>query len=627
MRSGGGGGRAGVAGIAIIVVVAVAARASVVTAAPRVTRVITATADVHDAAVLGDRVLLATSGGLVVTRDDAIERVLDSDDGLPGARMRSVSVTDDGVWVGGVDGAALLVAGDDGTLTVARTLALRRVTRAATWNGTTWLATFGGGLYRLGDGDRAEPQRVDIGTWRTRLTDLAVHADRIWVASVGDGIAVIDANGKVESVLDRDDGLPDDAVWDLDVDARVGRVLIATSGGLAVWTGAEIDRRSPLAAAARGLPIRDLRAVIGDGDGAVVASFGSGVWRLAAATRRRLGGEAAPRARALVRAGTKLVVAHDRGAARGGADRKLHSMIAGGLHSPDVTALASAFGATWVGTFGDGLARIDASGRVSAVDRAIERWGLDPRINDLAVTIEPGGGERLWIATDHGLWWHDGKKFAPELSDGAPAAAHVTSLHVDLGGALWATSARVVARRAGGTWMAWTGDERTPMLQAHAVTTDDRGRVWIGSLTGLLELDPTTGVLTHHDVATGELPVDWVTAIAPWGQGVVAGTYHGGLSWADTSEVVIEREGRGPGQLPAGWVNPHAMRRHGDTLWFGALDRGLIVGRRGVWTRLDLDDGLPSRDVTAILPAAGGRSMWIGTRGGIAVVDIGSTTP
>lgn len=610
---------------ALAVGIACAVAAGDAAAAPRVTRVITATADVYDAAVVGDRVLLATSGGLVVHRGGAVERVLGSADGLPGARLRSVSVVDGAVWVGGVDGTAVVAVAADGTIAVTRTFALRRVTRAVAWNGSTWLTTFGGGLYRVagaGPGGRAgaggsdaAPERVDIGAWRTRLTDAVVHGDRLWVASAGDGVAVVDAAGAVERVVDEDTGLPDDAVWDL-APASGGRLLIATSGGLAVLAGGGVDEKSPLAAASRGLPIRDLRAVAADGDAAFVAGFGSGVWRLAEGKRKRLGGERAARARALLLDGGALIVAHDRGAARG--TGALAPLVTGGLHSPDVTSLARAFGVTWIGTFGGGLARIDARGAVSAVDRAVERWGLDPRINDLAVTTEPGGGERLWIATDHGLWWHDGRQFAPELADGAPAAVHVTSLHVDATGALWATSARTVARRRGGAWTAWTGDERTPMLQAQAITTDARGRVWIGSLAGLMQLDPATGALTHHDVASGALAVDWVTAVVPWGDGVVAGTYHGGLTWFDGATPSLEREGTRAGALPAGWVNPHAMRRHGDTLWFGALDRGLVVGTRGAWTRLDLADGLPSRDVTAILPVSG--SMWIGTRGGLAVI-------
>jgi ligand-binding sensor domain-containing protein len=61
------------------------------------------------------------------------------------------------------------------------------------------------------------------------------------------------------------------------------------------------------------------------------------------------------------------------------------------------------------------------------------------------------------------------------------------------------------------------------------------------------------------------------------------------------------------------------MTRIGDTLWIGTLERGLVAGRPGAWTRLDIADGLPSRDVTVILPAGDG-SAWVGTRGGLVRV-------
>jgi hypothetical protein len=42
------------------------------------------------------------------------------------------------------------------------------------------------------------------------------------------------------------------------------------------------------------------------------------------------------------------------------------------------------------------------------------------------------------------------------------------------------------------------------------------------------------------------------------GRGIVVGTYHGGLSWYADGE--FRKEPAGPGGVPAGWVNPHAMR-------------------------------------------------------------------
>jgi ligand-binding sensor domain-containing protein len=281
-----------------------------------------------------------------------------------------------------------------------------------------------------------------------------------------------------------------------------------------------------------------------------------------------------------------------------------------------VTSLARAFGAIWVGTFDGGLSRLEG-GRVVALPDATRRWGVDRRINDLAVTRDTRGRERLWVATDRGLYYHDGRVFSPVEEAGAPGRVHVTSLHVDDAGALWVTSARLLSRLREGRWQSWGGDDRFPVMQLHSVVTDATGAVWVGSLHGLFRLDPETGAFTRHTVSSGALPVDWVTALSRWEGGVVAGTYHGGRSWYEAGRFRIE--GEGVGGLPAGWVNPHAMRALGGRLWVGTMERGLLVGRPGRWSRLRVGDGLPSDDVTDVLPAPEG-GAWIATRGGLARV-------
>jgi ligand-binding sensor domain-containing protein len=587
------------------------------TAAPRVVSQITATSDVHDVAVLGGRLAFATSGGLVIRRGDR-SRTLTAVDGMPGVRLRSVSAINGALWVGGIDGAARLAADREGRLRVTHRIALRRVRRAVTWRGSIWLATFGGGLYTLPANEPgAAPRRVKLGRFRSRLTDLVIAGDHLWVATAGAGIVVINRRGTVDRLIDRRHGLGSNIVWDLAPSG--GDVLVATSAGVyRADTSGSIARRAPITRASRRIPIRDARAVLAaGGDRVWVATHGAGVWRVDGARRRRIASNQV--ARALASAGDSVLVASDRGAseiARGG-DRA-RELFGGGLPSADVTALARAFDRIWVGTFAGGLASMDRRGRVKAERRAGERWGLDRRINDLAVTRDRRGRERLWIATDRGLWWHDGRQLSREIDLHAPGRVHVTSLHVDASGALWATSARTVARRAAGPtgrWRSWTGDDHQPMLQAHAVTTGLDGNVWVGTLHGLVRLDPGSGELEHHSVASAELPVDWVTALIPFDGGVVAGTYHGGLSWIRDGRFRVEREA--DGGLPAGWVNPHAMEVVDGALWIGTLDRGLMIGKTGAWRLLRITDGLPSNDVTAVL-ADGPDHVWVATRGGLA---------
>ncbi len=579
----------------------------------RVVDVITATGDVHDIAILGDRTLVATSGGLVVRRGGEVERVLGARDGLPGARLRSVSVLGEEVLAGGVEGAAILRLDADGSARVTRRLSLRRVRRAVRFGDAIWAGTYGTGLYRIRDGEA--PERIDLGRAapRSRVTDLLVRGDELWVATAGSGILRVGADGRRRGRIAG--GLSELMVWDLE--PAGDRVLVGTLNGISVIDGERrIDAHAREARSARFLRVRDVRALHRAGEQLFVATYGGGVYRLDAGTERptRLHHRDGDlRAVAVAGAEGTILVGHDHGLARTEGERRLTSLSTGGLPSSDVTAVTRAFGAMWIGTFDGGLARYDGH-RVEAQTRAAERFHVDGRINDLAVTGR-GGSQRLWIATDRGLFVHDGRRFTPVEDAAAPGRVHITSLDVAPDGALWVTSSRLLSRYRRGQWRSWSGDPSFPVVNLHAVTTDRHGRVWVGSLHGLYQFDEATGTFARHTTASGALPVDWVTAVEPWHDGVVIGTYHGGLSWTDGSAFDVERVSRGG--LPAGWVNPHAMRFIGGKLFVGTLERGLLVGNRGQWTQLTAADGLPSADVTDVIPDGSG-AAWVATRGGLA---------
>ena len=568
---------------------------------PRVEAVLTATGAVHDLAfqpagpARPSRLLLATDGGLVVRGDRRGRPSETLAAGLPGVRLRSVSLVGRDLWVGGVEGTARLAAEP---LEVQERRPVRLADESA--------------------------ERISLGRShaRRRMTDALVVrvGDRaeLWVATAGAGILRVGEDARLLGRLTRRSGLPDDHVFDLALDGT--RLLAATMNGLAsVDVG---ERARPAALRLRAdpaiaqLPLRDVRAVAPAGESTFVAVYGDGLHRLEGGRARRVGASGL-RPVSLAVTGDGVVAGFADGLRRVAGDR-LERLHGGGLPSADVTSLARAFGRVWVGSFSGGLASVRA-GAARAETRASERFHVDGRVNDLAVTR--AGGQRLWIATDRGLFTFDGRIFTRVEDPAAPGPVHVTSLHVDAEGGLWVTSSRVLAHRTpDGRWRGWGGDERFPVMNLHAVTTDADGRVWIGSLHGLFAFDPREGPgarFARYTVASGALPVDWVTALTTFGGRVIAGTYHGGLAWArrDGEGLVSERPGAA---LPAGWVNPHALRVIAGQVWVGTQERGLLVGRRGAWQQLTTADGLPSDDVTDVLPDGDG--VWVATRGGLARV-------
>lgn len=586
----------------------------------RVDRILGASAETHALASVGTRTFVATSGGLVVREGGRVVRTLTTRDGLPGARLRSLSSTPDALYVGALEGLAEV---DATTLDVKRTWAIPRVRRVIDFAGARWFLGYEG-LHRL---EGATPRAVSLGAShaRERLTDALVVGDELYVASAGAGVLRVSAEGRVLGRFTTRSGLADDTVHSLAV--HEGDVLVATFGGVSVVRGGRVLRAHALGRASERLPVRDVRAIASHDGALFVAVFGAGVHRLgpgrrASADPRRVG-DGANEALTIAATAEGLLIGHRSGLAKVEGSR-LVALGATTLPSADVTALARAFGALYVGTFDRGLVRVHDDGRVESLAAQLTRRNVDGRINDLAVTTH--GETRLWIATDRGLYWYDGRRFAPVDHAHGPGRSHVTSLHVDPRGELWVTSSRVLARwRGGDRWESFGGDtlsvaargdsatngERFSIAQLHAVQTlgDD---VWVGSLHGLYRLDPRTGHFERHTVSSGALPVDWVTALASVDGALVAGTYHGGLAWKQGARFSHETERDG---LPAGWVNPHAIEIHEGAVHIGTLERGLLVGRRGAWRRYTIADGLPSDDVTAILPEDGG--AWIGTRGGL----------
>lgn len=600
---------------------------------PRVTEVLTATRDVHDIAVVGERVLLATSGGLVIRQGGQVAQLLTSIDGLPGTRLRAVDTAPDGqsAWVSSIEGVALVRFDATGRASVERTLELRRVRRTAHYAGSTWFASYGGGLFRLADTPNASPTRVRVGAHPThdQQTDLVVHGDELLVATAGAGLFRLGRDSRALGRIRAHHGLADDLIWRLVPDGD--RVLVATAGGLSVVRGNSVVTDTHEAQAASRLAIRDVRAVLPVGNELWLGVYGGGVFRILPdrPNPQRVGGQrggnTTRRVQALMPAEGGILIGHAGGLHRvSNSGGQLAALSTGGLPSADVTALDRAFGALWVGTFTHGLSRVTARG-ATAVASATQRWGIDRRINDLAVTGRGTQQERLWIATDRGLYWYDGRRFVEVIDPAGPGQQHTTNLHVQRStNDLWVTSSRQLSRLHSEQWQSWTGDQSLPIVNLHAVTSDRAGNIWVGSLHGLFRFRPAVGRFERHSVSSGALPVDWVTALIPWGNGIVAGTYHGGLSWYDGRRFQIEAEqtsrgGAQSGELPSGWVNPHALARVNGVLWIGTMERGLAVGTNGSWSQLSISDGLPSDDVTDVI-ADGEHHAWVATRGGLARV-------
>lgn len=284
-------------------------------------------------------------------------------------------------------------------------------------------------------------------------------------------------------------------------------------------------------------------------------------------------------------------------------------------------------GALWVGTLGGGLNRIGPDG-------AVTRFRHDPTdartiTHDWIWSVR-SDADRVWVGTGGGLAAVDPAPphrverfpFEPDPTTGAGPSA--TGLHVGVDGTLWfghigglnrllpdgtrnttatpdGTGVQAVLEAPGGAWVASGAgllryDAEADALRAlhHdpgdpaslsddatiALHRDRRGRLWIGTQSGLDRFDPATGGFVHVTSADG-LPSDVVYAILEDDDGRLWVSTNRGLARYDeaaTPPVRAFTVADGVGNVE---FNRNAAFRDADgTMYFGG-DRGVTVFHPG----------------------------------------------
>lgn len=117
-------------------------------------------------------------------------------------------------------------------------------------------------------------------------------------------------------------------------------------------------------------------------------------------------------------------------------------------------------------------------------------------------------------------------------------------------------------------------------------------------------------VMQRAGMLTGDLPDDWVTAIAADGPSLHVGTYNSGVTSFRLQGGKLTRLG---GATSLGYVNPAGIAPLGDGRLAVATMDGLAVGAGEAWTKVPAG----ASDVTAVLAVPGKSTHWIATRRGV----------
>jgi len=276
-----------------------------------------------------------------------------------------------------------------------------------------------------------------------------------------------------------------------------------------------------------------------------------------------------------------------------------------GLTDVNVAALASGAERLYVASFDEGLFIVERDGR----SRRFEDRALSPHVNALAWS-EPR--QTLWLGTARGLVRCAMTPPATCQRVGSSSAIHALLLRAD--GSLVTGGDAGLSFVSDGELRSFGKKQRAPFRSVWSLAEAD-GTLFVGTTSGLFWGEPgaftADGAVTLERAALvrGNLPDDWVTALAARDGLLLVGTYNAGVvSFVRTRGTLeglrAERE--------LGYVNPAGVVALDDGRIAVATMAGLFVGTLGQ-TRLVGGGG---RDVTAFAPARSG-GYWVGTRKGL----------
>ncbi|TLY58388.1 MAG: hypothetical protein E6K52_13045, partial [Gammaproteobacteria bacterium] len=291
-------------------------------------------------------------------------------------------------------------------------------------------------------------------------------------------------------------------------------------------------------------------------------------------------------------------------------------------------------GVLWVGTMGGGLIRLDpGSGHV----KFFRHDPQDPHSlsSDHVRSILEDDAHRLWVATADGLNLFDRAaetfvRYGNEADNPQSLrASYIMALYQDRGGVLWAGT------RGGGAshWnpRSWLlGHYRSASFRdmlVNAFADDGAGKVWVGTLAGLIEIDARSGRERRYGRSADSalrLTDERIMALLYDRRGVLwVGTMSGGLDRLDLTAGTAynyRSDPDDPTTLPAKGVMSLYQDRQGN-LWVGTFGGGLASIERasGPVTRYPYggEDSAALSDprASAIVEDLLG-NLWIGTVGG-----------
>jgi signal transduction histidine kinase/CheY-like chemotaxis protein len=286
---------------------------------------------------------------------------------------------------------------------------------------------------------------------------------------------------------------------------------------------------------------------------------------------------------------------------------------------------------------------------VRAQHYSFKSYAEDQGLTNLSVNVMLEDRNQLvWVGTDNGLYWYDGKTFREFGGTEAFRSKNIQSLHESADGTLWIATRKGLLRRAADHFTTVDSQEPIEIVGASTLASDGQNRLYLASKKGLVRIEAAKDGASYHFQWLFSKPVRSVALDSSgtvWfgcetslcrldsDRAVNAGIqYH--LPEQQWDTILTDSQGnlwirslrrlfelvkgtqafvaRDAGLPASGTIG--VLSRSPDGSIFVPLDTGLAIPENGTWRIIDSTNGLTSDSVCCVLQDHEG-SLWLGLRG------------
>lgn len=396
---------------------------------------------------------IATRNGLAKFRDGQLQ-IFNEDSGLVNNHVRTLTITDTGIWIGTEEGISFFNGADFRNYKVGSGLSNQIVISSATdREGNIWFGTYAGGV-NLFLGAYFENFSTEQNLPNNLVTSITEFRGRIWIGMYGGGITSLH-NMQFDD-MGVNSHLPDNQVYKLFTDSK-NRMWIGMRDGLAI-----IDENGVNVISDEIFPFRRVRDIMETRDGHYwISTYENGI---------------------VFYDGKSVTQYHEE---NGLAD----NTVLGSVEGDD--------GSVWIATYG-GVSRFK--------EGEFHSFGIQEGLpNNGVMNIMKDAEGTIWVSTFGGIAWFNGLKFSNiTVADGLPDRIGYF-IKQSRDGHYWIGSTKGIIRFDAGVYFNENQQNKAEAFQLitkaqglvadelnlGAVYEDYDGHFWFGSVDGVSHFDPT----------------------------------------------------------------------------------------------------------------------------------------